>query len=88
MTVRETKVLRLGGGGVKVLAWVSLVIQGIVGIMLLVTGGEPVLIGGLDIPARGVGLLNLLAAVVYFFMFLLLSAVMRLLLELHARSGA
>ena len=45
------------------------------------------LLGGLDVPARVVGLLNVIAAVVYFFMFLLMSAVIRLLLDLHAKGN-
>ncbi len=85
MTAKESSVLRFGVTLFKILAWIALVVQGLAGIALVVTGGEPVLIGGLDVPARVVGLLNLVAAVVYFFMFLLMSAVIRLLLELHAQ---
>ena len=87
MTAKETGVLRLGVTVFKVLAWIALGVQGLMGLVLLVTGGEPVLLGGLDVPARVVGLLNVVAAVVYFFMFLLMSAVIRLLLDLHAKGN-
>ena len=87
MTAKETGVLRLGVTVFKVLAWIALAVQGLMGLVLLVTGGEPVLLGGLDVPARVVGLLNVIAAVVYFFMFLLMSAVIRLLLDLHAKGN-
>ncbi len=85
MTAKETSVLRLGVTVFRVLAWIALAVQGLMGLVLLVTGGDPVLLGGLDVPARVVGLLNVVAAVVYFFMFLLMSAVIRLLLDLHAK---
>lgn len=70
----------------QVLAWVSLVIQVVVGLIVLVVGGEPVLIGGVDVPARLVGLLNCIAGVIYFFMLYLVSHVIKVLLEI--RSGA
>ncbi len=79
------KLLHVGATVFKVLAWVALVLQVVMGLILLVGGGDPVLIGGLEVPARVVGILNCISAVVYFFMFLLMSAVIRLLLELHAR---
>ena len=87
MTAKETGVLRLGVTVFKVLAWIALAVQGLMGLVLLISGGEPVLLGGLDVPARVVGLLNVIAAVVYFFMFLLMSAVIRLLLDLHAKGN-
>ena len=73
----------------QVLAWVSLVIQVAVGLIVLVVGGQPVLIGGVDVPARLVGVLNCIAGVIYFFMLYLVSHVLRLLLELrgHGRSS-
>lgn len=69
----------------KVLAWVSLVLQGALGIFLLVTGGEPVPVGGADIPARAVGVLNMVAAGIYFFMLMLVSAVLQLVFNIHGR---
>ncbi len=85
MTAQETKVLQAGVKVFKVLAWISLAVQGVMGFVLIISGGEAVPIGGVDVPARIVGLLNVVAAVVYFFMFLLIGAVVRLLLEVHAR---
>ena len=67
----------------KVLAWLSLVIQAILGIILLVTGGAPVSVGGVDVPARIVGLLNCVAAGIYFFMLSLIAQLLRLLLDIH-----
>ena len=69
----------------KILAWVSLVVQVVVGIIVLVVGGEPVPIGGVDVPARLVGLLNCLAGAVYFFLMLLVAKIIRLLLEIHRK---
>ena len=79
----EYKFLHMGVKIFKVLAWVSLVIQAILGIVLLVSGGQPVPVGGVDIPARVVGVLNCVAAVIYFFMLSLVANVLRLLLDLR-----
>ena len=69
----------------KVLAWVSLVLQVVVGLILIVGGGEPVPIGGVDVPARLVGILNCVAGAIYFFMLLLAAHVIRLLVDLRNR---
>ena len=69
----------------KVLAWISLVVQVVVGIIVLVVGGEPVPIGGIDVPARLVGLLNCVAGAVYFFLLLLVARIIRVLLEIHKK---
>ena len=69
----------------KVLAWVSLLIQGVLGIVLLVTGGDPVAVGGVEIPARVVGVLNCVAAGIYFFMLTLMASVLKLLLDIHSQ---
>ncbi len=71
----------------KVLAWVSLLIQGALGIYLLITGGPDVPVGGVDVPARIIGILNLVAAGIYFFILLLVSAVLKLLLDLRSRTA-
>ena len=55
----------------KVLAYLSLGLQVVVGAILLIGGGEAVPIGGVDIPARVVGLLNFVAGGIYFFMLFL-----------------
>ena len=67
----------------RVLAWVSLVIQAVVGVIVLATGGEPVNLGGLDVPARAIGLLNCVAGVLYFFLFYLISHAIRVVLEIR-----
>ena len=69
----------------KVLAWLSLVIQVAVGVIVLVVGGEPVPIGTIDVPARLVGLLNCVAGAVYFFMLLLVAKLIRVLLDIHRK---
>ena len=74
-----------------VLAWVVAGLQVITGLILVIGGGEPVFIGGLAIPARVVGILNFVAAALYFFFLWLLRALILLLLEIReqvVRSGA
>ena len=71
----------------QVLAWVSLVLQVVVGMILLIGGGPAVEIGGVEIPARVVGMLNCLAGGIYFYLLSLASAVMALLLDLRSRGG-
>ena len=67
----------------KGLAWVALVFQSITGFILIITGGAPVLIGGAEIPARLVGVLNFVAAGMYFFSLWLMSSLIRLLLDIR-----
>jgi hypothetical protein len=69
----------------KVLAWLSLAVQAITGLILLIGGGDPVLIGGLEVPARLVGVLNFVAAAVYFFSLWLMANLLRLLLDIRDR---
>lgn len=69
----------------KVLACVSAAVQVATGVILLVSGGDPVFIGGQEIPARLVGGLNFLAAGVYFFSLWLMSSVLKLLLDIRGR---
>ena len=76
--------LRVSATVFKVLAWVALVLQTVMGLTVVIGGGPAVPIGGLDVPARLVGVMNIVAAVIYFFLFMLVSAVIRLLLDLHA----
>ena len=79
------KFLRVSVKIFTVLAWLSLIIQVGVGLVVLVVGGQAVAIGGVDVPARLVGILNCVAGLVYFFMLLLVSKVIRLLLDIHDR---
>ncbi len=75
-------------GGVmvfKVLAWLSLVVQVAVGCILLFGGGPAVPIGGLEVPARVVGILNCVAGAIYFFLMLLTANVLTLLLDIRDR---
>ena len=77
------QVLRWGVNVFKVLAWLSLVIQIVLGVTLLVMGGDPIDVVGVPVPARVIGALNCVAAAVYFFMLYLMASVIRLLLDLR-----
>ena len=61
------KFLRVSVKVFKVLAWIAVVFQVGTGLVLIIGGGEPVPLGGLEIPARVVGALNFVAAGMYFF---------------------
>ena len=71
----------------KVLAWVAVAFQVVTGMILIIQGGEPVAIGNLELPVRVVGLLNFVAAGLYFFSFWLLKSVIRLLLDIRERQA-
>ena len=75
--------LELGVKIFTVLAWVSLVVQVGVGLVVVVIGGDPVPIGGFDMPARLIGVLNCVGGAVYFFIFTLIAQAVRLLLEIR-----
>ena len=78
------KFLRVSVMVFRALAWVALVIQVILGVILLIMGGEPVLVGGVDVPARVVGVLNCLAGVIYLFGLSLIATLIQLLLDIRA----
>ena len=84
---KEYQFLSAGAVLFCVLAWVSLVLQVGIGVWLLVSGGAAVPIGGVEVPARVVGVLNCVAGAIYFFTLLLVANVLRLLLDLHQRVG-
>ena len=74
-----------------VFAWLSLSIQTLVGITTLVIGGPTVPVGGMEVPARVVGILHMVAAVLYFFLFMFIAHLTRLVLDVHqhvSRAGA
>ena len=79
------KFLRVSTTVFKVLAWVAVAFQVVTGTILIVTGGEPVAIGNLELPVRVVGLLNFIAAGLYFFSFWLMKSVLQLLLDIRER---
>ena len=73
----------------KVLAWVSLALQVMAGLILLVVGGEPVPVGvGVEIPARLIGVLHFVAAAVYSYLFMLMSQLLKLFLEIGGKVPA
>ena len=77
--------LRWGVKVFKVLAWLSLVIQIALGVALLVMGGDPIDVVGVPVPARVIGVLDCVAAGIYFFVLYLIASVIRLLLDLRER---
>ena len=79
--------LRVSTTVFKVLAWVAVAFQVVTGMILIIQGGEPVAIGNLELPVRVVGLLNFVAAGLYFFSFWLLKSVIRLLLDIRERQA-
>ena len=80
--------LRVSSKVFKVLAFVAVVVQVITGLILLIGGGDPIAIGGLELPARIVGVLNFVAAGLYFFSFWLMSNLIQLLLDIRERLPA
>ena len=77
--------LQFGARVFTVLAWISLSIQGLAGLFVLVLGGDPVLLGGVEVPARLVGVLNVVGGAIYFFILLLVAHVLRVLLMISQR---
>ena len=77
------KFLRISATVFQVLAWVALAVQIVTGLILVINGGEPVVIAGNDIPARLVGVLNFVAAAMYFFSLFLMSKLIQLLLDIR-----
>jgi|GEM_PF-1435500 len=84
---KSYKFLRVSATAFKVLAWVALAVQVITGLILIIGGGQPVTIGGVDVPARLVGVLNLVAAGMYFFSLWLMSSLILLLLDIREHLG-
>ena len=84
MAQESYKFLRASTVVFKVLAWVALILQVVTGLVLVIGGGEPVLIGGLEVPARLVGVLNFVAAAMYFFSLWLMKSLIQLLLDIRA----
>ena len=82
------KFLRVSVKVFKVLAWVAVIFQVVTGLVLIIGGGDPVPLGGLEIPARLVGVLNFVAAAMYFFSMWLMSSLIQLLLDVRDRQGA
>ena len=81
------KFLRVSTVVFKVLAWVAVAFQVVTGLILIIQGGEPVPIGNLELPVRVVGLLNFIAAGLYFFSFWLLKSLVQLLLDIRERQA-
>ena len=87
---KSYKFLRVSAVAFKVLAWLALAVQVITGLILVVGGGPPVVIGGAEVPARVVGILNFVAAGMYFFSLWLMSNLIQLLLDIreHVPGGS
>lgn len=82
---RPYQFLRRSALAFRILAWVVLVFQVVTGLFVVIAGGEPVFIGGFDIPARAFGIMNFVAAGLYFFIFWLIGSLIRLLLDIRGR---
>jgi hypothetical protein len=83
--MESRKFLKTSATVFAVLAWVSLALQLVVGLAVLVMGGPPVPIGGAEIPARLIGILNFAAAAIYWFLFMFISHMTRALLDVHGK---
>ena len=81
--VKSYKFLRVSAKVFKVLAWVALAIQVVTGLILIIGGGEPVVIQGINVPARAVGVLSFVAGGMYFFSLWLMSGLIQLLLDIR-----
>ncbi len=77
------KFLHVSTAVFKVLAWVAVAFQVVTGMILIISGGEPVAIGNLELPVRVVGLLNFVAGGLYFFSFWLMKNLIQLLLDIR-----
>jgi hypothetical protein len=84
--MKSSQFARIGAAIFAVLAWLSLGVQLVVGVIVLIIGGPPVPLGGAEIPARLIGILNLFAAAIYWFLFMFIASVTRLLVDLHRQS--
>ena len=84
---KSYKFLRVSTIVFKVLAWMAVAFQVVTGLILIIQGGEPVPIGNLELPVRVVGLLNFVAAGLYFFSFWLIRSMIQLLLDIRERQA-
>ncbi len=79
------KFLRVSTVVFKVLAWVTLALYAVSGIALIVTGGPPVPLMGVEVSARLFGAVYLLAGGANFYFLWLIRSIIQVLLEI--RSG-
>ncbi|MDO8603112.1 MAG: hypothetical protein Q7O04_04635 [Candidatus Omnitrophota bacterium] len=75
---KKYKVLGISSVVFKVLSWASLAIGIVAAIIIFIGGGTP------DAP-RATGFIGILLGVIYFFIFLVASEVITLLLEIHSK---
>ena len=87
MAAEPYKFLRVSTVVFKILAWAAVAFQVVIGLILIVQGGEPVPVGNFELPVRVVGLLNFVAAGLYFFSFWLMKSLIQLLLDIRARQS-
>lgn len=79
------KFLRVSTVVFKVLAWLTLALYAVSGTALVVTGGPPVPLMGIDVPARLFGFVYVLAGGVNFYFLWLVRSVIQMLLEIRGR---
>ena len=82
---KEHKFLRLSAKIFQILAWVTVVLSVASGLYLLIAGGDDIPLYGGSIPARVVGMLNFVSALVYWFSFTSMSKLIRVVVDIHAR---
>jgi len=75
---KNYKVLEISTTVFKVLAWASLAIGIVAGIVIFIGGGTP------EAP-KTTGFIGILLGVVYFYMFLVAAEIIKLLLEVRAK---
>ena len=79
------KFLRVSATVFQVLAWLTLFIQVVAGLFTLVQGGPAVPFGGAEMPARLFSIFYFLGAALNWFLFMFISKLTRLLLEVHSQ---
>lgn len=82
------KFLRISTGVFKVLAWVTLVLYTISGLALIITGGPPVPLLGIEVSARLFGAVYLLAGGANFYFLWLIRSLIQLWLDIRSRLPA
>ena len=79
------KFLRVSTIVFKVLAWVTLALYAVSGIALIITGGPPVPLLGIEVSARLFGAVYLLAGGANFYFLWLIRSIIQLFLEIRSQ---
>ena len=79
------KFLRIGVTIFRVLAWLFLALNVLAGVSLLIIGGPPEPVLGVEVPSRVIGLLYFIGAAGNFFFLWLAANVLQLLLDIRSQ---